>query len=289
MAMELESLQRIFAAALGDSQYESPLLSRLKPVPSTSSLDPARVDRGEAADTHAHDASDQSLRRRVGLYRGNVRGQWRAALANAYPVLLALTGDTYFDALSLAYARAHPSHSGDLNRFGDALSSFIEQYEQHSRFRYFGDMARLEWSLHVASFAADVEAFTPQQWFEIGQERLLRARLLVNPACTAIASQHAIADIWLAHQPGGVFPQDIHVPSWTVVVRPLWRPTILVHTAAAYAAFVALQRGNTLDEALDVAFALDPEFDFASQWHTWISTSAITGAVSVHELSNRHF
>jgi hypothetical protein len=180
MAMELESLQRIFAAALGDSQYESPLLSRLKPVPSTSSLDPARVDRGEAADTHAHDASDQSLRRRVGLYRGNVRGQWRAALANAYPVLLALTGDTYFDALSLAYGRAHPSHSGDLNRFGDALPSFIEQYEQHSRFRYFGDMARLEWSLHVASFAADVEAFTPQQWFEIGQERLLRAQLLVN-------------------------------------------------------------------------------------------------------------
>jgi hypothetical protein len=38
-----------------------------------------------------------------------------------------------------------------------------------------------------------------------------------------------------------------------------------------------------------VAFALDPEFDFTSQWHAWISTSAITGAVSVHELSDPHF
>ncbi|MGA7817229.1 putative DNA-binding domain-containing protein [Caballeronia sp.] len=286
MATQLESLQRMFAAALGDAQYEPPLLSRLKPVPPISSSDPGRVDRGEAADTRALAAADDALRRRIALYRGNVRGQWRAALANAYPVLLALGGDAYFDALSLAYARAHPSESGDLIGFGDALPSFIEQYEQDSRFRYFGDMARLEWSLHVASFAADVEAFTPQHWIEIGQERLLQARLVVNEACVAIASQHAITDIWLAHQPGGVFPQDVDVPSWTLVVRPLWRPTTLVHSAAAHAAFVALQRGNTLNEALDAAFALDPEFDFASQWHAWISTSAITGTVSVHERSN---
>jgi hypothetical protein len=287
MATQLESLQQMFAAALGDAEYERPLLSRVKPVPSISSLDPPRVNRGATSDTCAH--TDDVLHRRIGLYRGNVRGQWRAALANAYPVLLALTGDTYFDALSLAYGRAHPSQSGDLNCFGDALPSFIERYEQDPRFRYFGDVARLEWALHVASFAADVSAFTPQHWFEIGQERLLQAQLVVHGACTAIASRHAIAHIWLAHQPGGVFPQDVDVPSWTLVVRPLWRPTVLVHSEAAHAAFVALQRGKTLDEALDAAFALDPEFDFASQWHAWISTAAITGALSVHERSKPHF
>ena len=99
-------------------------------------------------------------------------------------------------------------------------------------------------------------------------------------ACTTLASRHAIADIWLAHQPGGVLPRRLHVPTWALVVRPLWRPTILVHSAAAHAAFVALQRGKTLNEALDAAFALDPKFDFTSQWQAWISAVAITGAVT---------
>ncbi|KVG67766.1 hypothetical protein WJ33_24635 [Burkholderia ubonensis] len=220
------------------------------------------------------------LHERVGLYRGNVRSRWHAALANAYPVLLALVGDAYFDTLSLAYARAHPSGSGDLNRFGDALPAFIGEYERDSRFRYLADVARVEWALHVACFAADASVFTPQQWLELGDERLLEAQLSVHPACTAIASDYAIADIWRAHQPGGTSPRRLDESTWALVVRPVWQPAILVHSEAAHSAFVALQSGNTLAVALDAAFAIDPEFDFAAQWHAWIAASAITGTAS---------
>jgi hypothetical protein len=283
MSGQLESLQQAFASALLDAENERPLLGRVKPVPPVSGFAPAQVNAGVLSETHtsiaASSDADDPVRRRIGLYRGNVRAHWRSALASAYPVLLALVGDDYFEGLSHAYACAHPSRSGDLNRFGDALPTFIDSYEQNARFRYFADVARLEWSLHVAHFAADVTSLTPQQWLEIGHERLLDTRFVVHPACTAIASRHAVAEIWFAHQPGGVFPERLDVPTWMLVVRPLWQPTVLVQSAAAHAAFIAMQRGRSLSEALDAAFALDPEFDFTSQWQKWISAAAITGPV----------
>ncbi|KVG51734.1 hypothetical protein WJ33_11030 [Burkholderia ubonensis] len=260
MATTLESLQRDFAKALDDSRREPSLVARVKPL-----LPPAAA------------GSDAILRQRIGLYRGNLRAHWRAALANAYPVLLALGGDAWFDGLSLAYARAHPSRGGDLNRFGDALPAFVGAYERDARFRYFADVARVEWALHDASFAADVTPFTPQQWRDLARERLLDARLAVNPACAAIASAYAVADIWFAHQPGGRFPDRLDVPQRALVVRPLWQPTVLVHSEAAHTAFVALQRGSTLAEALDAAFAVDPQFDFSAQWGAWTAASAIIG------------
>ncbi|WP_080424573.1 DNA-binding domain-containing protein [Burkholderia ubonensis] len=282
MASQLESLQQIFARALDDPAQEGSLLRLVKPWSPVSGSASGQVGAHAMHELQFPVATgfDEVLHERVGLYRGNVRSRWRAALANAYPVLLALVGDAYFDALSLAYARTHPSGSGDLNRFGDALPAFIGEYEQDSRLRYFADVARVEWALHVACFAADASVFTPQQWLELGDERLLEAQLSVHPACTAIASDYAIADIWRAHQPGGTFPRRLDGPAWALVVRPVWQPTILVHSEAAHAAFIALQSGSTLAVALDAACAIDPEFDFAAQWHAWIAASAITGTIA---------
>ncbi|WP_322059059.1 DNA-binding domain-containing protein [Paraburkholderia sp. J63] len=264
----LASLQEAFAAMLYDPSTDIALAGHLLPA-----------------------APNAALQERLGLYRGNVRASRRAALASAYPVLAALVGDAYFDALALAYARAHPSRDADLNRFGAALPAFIERYETDARYAYFGDVARLEWALHVAAFAADAEPLTPAQWQAIGAERLLSARLAVHPACAALASRYAALAIWCAHQHAdtkaddknhddksrNAWPEHIDTPCWTLVVRPRWRPAALAHTQAAHEAFVALQRGATLDEALECAFAIDEAFDFASQWRMWIEAGAIVG------------
>ncbi|CAN0625258.1 DUF2063 domain-containing protein [Burkholderia multivorans] len=279
MSGQLASLQQIFAKALDDPRHEPSLVALVKPLwPEPGATDARRGERaGRDSPPPIAAGSDEILRHRVGLYRGNVRAHWRTALANAYPVLLALGGEAWFDALSLAYARAHPSRSGDLNCFGDALPAFVGEFERDAHFRYFVDIARLEWALHAAAFAADVTPFTPQQWLELADERLLDARVAVHPACAAIASDYAIADIWFAHQPGGTFPKRLDVPARALVVRPRWQPAVLVHSEAAHTAFIALQRGGTLAETLDAAFSIDPQFDFAAQWRAWIAASAITG------------
>ncbi|MDR3099354.1 MAG: DNA-binding domain-containing protein [Paraburkholderia sp.] len=264
----LALLQTAFAAALDDPAADAALAEHLR-----------------AAGPNA------ALHERLGLYRGNVRATRRAALASAYPVLAALVGEAYFDALALAYARAHPSRDADLNRFGAALPAFIERYETDARYAYFGDVARLEWALHMAAFAADAEPLAPAQWQAIGAERLMTSRLAVHPACTALASNHAALAIWRAHRHDSqnlddnsregtredAWPVRVDAPDWTLVARPRWRPAALAHTQAAHEAFVALQSGATLDDALETAFSIDGAFDFANQWRTWIEAGAIVG------------
>ncbi|HEY1608454.1 MAG TPA: DNA-binding domain-containing protein [Paraburkholderia sp.] len=263
---DLESVQRAFADALDDPRHGARLSVHLRGhAPATT---PSRTPTA---------ATEAAFDTRIAPYRGNVRAARRRALASAYPVLLALTGDDYFDALSVAYARANPSTDADLNRFGAALPDFIARYEPDPRYAYFGDVARLEWALHEAAFAGDPVPLTPQQWLDLGTAALSGARLAIHPACVALASRHSVDAIWRAHRPGGAWPARIDAPSWLLVIRPQWRPLVLMQTAAAHAAFVALQRGATLDEALDAAFDIDSRFDFATQWRTWIDAAAIVG------------
>jgi hypothetical protein len=279
MPTPLESLQRMFAESLEGEQR--PVLALLQCTAAEADHAQARGDSSayateQAPYSNGNELAD-NLRQRVDLYRSSIRANRRTALAGTYPVLLALVGEAYFDALSVAYAQAYPSQSGDLNRFGAALPAFIETYEQGPRFRYFADLARLEWSLHLAYFAADANVLTQEEWTAIHPEDLLDSKLAVHPACALIASRYAVAEIWSAHQPGGAIPADLESPTYALVVRPQWQPYILVQSAAAHAAFDALQRGATLNEALDSAFKIDVEFDFTSQWRAWIAASAITG------------
>jgi hypothetical protein len=255
----LSALQIEFAATLLDASRTSALMEKLS-----------------RADEAVLDPSLSRLNDRVGLYRGNVHAHRRAALANAYPVLLSLVGDDYFDALSRAYGLAYPSQSGDLNQFGGRLATFIATYESNPKFAYFSDMARLEWALHQAHYAQDVTPFTADDWASVG-DGLLDARLAVHPACVAIESSFAIADIWLAHQPGGEFPAAIEAPSYALVVRPAWQAGVLIQPEAAHRAFVALQDGRTLNEALDIAFSFDETFDFATQWKVWVEGAVVGG------------
>jgi hypothetical protein len=261
MTASLESLQRSFAQSLDSEQQ--PVLPFLH----------APLQRNAARD-------ETMLRERLDLYASAIRARQRAALANAYPVLLAEIGDERFDALSIAYAQAHPSPGGDLTRFGMSLPAFIERDDIEPCFRYCADLARLEWALHVAYFAADITPLEQQAWLAMHADALLDARLAVHPACQLISSLYAIAGIWKAHvQPGSRVPANVDLPTCVLVVRPRWQPEVVVQSASAHVALGALQRGATLDEALDAAFEIDAAFDFTSQLQIWISSCAITGVV----------
>src|SRR5258706_1360254 len=104
MSAPLERLQADFAAALIDSGAAAAVV-------------PALVSR------------DARTLERIALYRGNVVAAWEKALANAYPVVRALVGDEFFHGLARAYGRAHPSASGDLNRFGARFAEFVAGFE----------------------------------------------------------------------------------------------------------------------------------------------------------------
>jgi len=216
----------------------------------------------------------------LALYRGNLHAAWSRALAESYPVLRALVGSEFFDVLASVYGRAHPSLSGDLNEFGAHLSTFIADFEPAAAYPYFKDIARLEWALHRAYYADNAEPWSAEQWLHTEQDALLDSRIRMHPACTLIESRFRVAEVWRAHQDKGVaFPSQWEATSYALVVRPHWRPDVVDVTQAGYALLGTLMNMGTLEQGLDAALSIDPEFDFSAQWTVLMTSNALLGVI----------
>jgi uncharacterized protein len=166
----------------------------------------------------------------------------------------------------------HPSKEGDLNRFGAQFAAFLDDFPHVADYPYFPDMARLEWAVHCAHYADNPAPLDAAAFAQLTPEQLDAARLVFHPACAPIASDWAVVAIWQAHRPGAEagFPQRIDARDYGLVVRPQWKVEVVPINAAACAALLALQQGDTLGAALDAALEIDVEFDFGTQLQQWL-------------------
>ncbi|MEG0880625.1 MAG: DUF692 family protein [Janthinobacterium sp.] len=216
---------------------------------------------------------------RFSLYRGNLSATWRRTLGHAYPVVLALVGEDFFGGLARAYGGQYPSDSADLNQFGDRFADFLADFPPVDELPYLPDMARLEWAVHLAHYAADAQGLAPEALAALHPDQLEARRFSLHPACVLLASDWQVAALWQAHQEGegqGMFPQDMRGASQALVCRPRWKAQVLVVDAAAHAALLALQQGQTFGAALDAAFGLDPAFDLAAHLRQWLAHAVLT-------------
>jgi uncharacterized protein (UPF0276 family) len=260
-ASELEQTQAAFADALFDAGKEHRALPLFK---------------GDMA----------LVEQRFALYRGNLSGTWDKTLANAYPVLQTLVGEEFFAALAREYGKAHPSTDGDLNRFGEHFGEFLSGFEHVAEYPYFPDMARLEWALHRAHYADGAAMLDNGALSALAAEQMDTARLKLHPACSLFSSPWAIVDLWQAHQPGREqeFPAELAQASRAVIARPHWKCEVLPLSAAAHAMLGCLAAGESLGAALDVALALDEQFDFATWLRQWLQAGIFISLNLEHDL-----
>jgi hypothetical protein len=193
-------------------------------------------------------------------------------------VLRQLVGEEFFSALSRAYGMAHPSRDADLNLFGGSFAGFLENFEHVADYPYMPDMARLEWALHRAYFAADARALEAAELGALTPAQLEAARFTLAPACCLLRSEWAVAALWQAHQAGsGVdFPSDMAAPGFAVVARPHWKAELVPLSRAAHAALEVLAQGGTFGAALDAAFEFDENFDVSAHLREWLELSLLT-------------
>jgi hypothetical protein len=223
----------------------------------------------------AHCKGDDN-QHRLALYRGNLTATWDKTLSNVYPVLRELVGEEFFGGLSREYGFAHPSDSGDLNLFGAAFAEFLAGFPHVTDYPYLPDMARLEWALHRAHYAADATGIAAQRIAALGPEQIESVCLKLSPACALLASEWAIAPLWRAHQPGGAgFPADMQRETYAVVARPAWKTQVLELGKAAHAALTVLAAGGNVGAALDAAFELDEEFAVPFHLQQWLEHALI--------------
>jgi uncharacterized protein (UPF0276 family) len=234
-----------------------------------------------AADALLPRFKGEDRQHRFALYRGNLTATWDKTLSSAYPVLRMLVGEEFFTGLSREYGMAHPSENGDLNLFGAGFADFLAAFPHVADYPYLPDMARLEWALHRAHYAADADGVAAARFAALDPEAFEQACLRLHPACALLASEWAIAPLWRAHQPGHEdgFPADMHRSSWCVVARPGWKTALLELDEAAHAALTVLAAGGSVGAALDAAFELDEAFAVPVHLQQWLAQGLIVDII----------
>jgi uncharacterized protein len=218
---------------------------------------------------------------RLAVYRGNVLANATKALACAYPVVRKIVGEEFFDAMAREFAREHPSRGGDLNRYGEQLGGFLERFPHAADLPYLPDVARMEWLVHRAHYAADAPPFDASSLARLAPEDypLLRPRL--TSACSLLESAWPLERIWAIHQDDyqGVFEIDLHAGSDRILVhRPRWRAAVLSLAPGDFAFLNNAFQGRALGEALE-AGETDVNFDPSTALARWIQAGVIASLV----------
>jgi hypothetical protein len=220
----LAQLQRAFAAALHDGA-EGAIADRVR-------------------------AAGAPVQARIGQYVRNMGANRHDALAAAYPVVRRLVGDAFFAGMARRYGAEHPSRSGDLHLFGDALDRFIAAYAPARGLAYLADVARLEWACHECFHAADVQ-FDASALAWVPARRRHELRLRLHPAVRLLESPHPIVAIWEGNQPGNDgTPARAAGPDRALVWRDRLEVRVRCLERAEWELLRSLARGATLEDAV---------------------------------------
>ncbi len=144
------------------------------------------------------------------VYRANAAALAARALAAAFPTVEQLMGPKSFATLARAHWFAHPPARGDLGWWGEDFPTAMEQDSQLSEEAYLPDVARLDWAVHRASFAADDQA-APEGLPLLGEADPQQLHLRLRAGTAVIASAYPIVEIWRAHQQPAAAPQELPV------------------------------------------------------------------------------
>jgi hypothetical protein len=218
---------------------------------------------------------------RLAIYRGNVVANTARALAAAYPVIGKVVGDEFFDGLAREYCREHPSVSGDLNELGEHFADFVSVFPPAQPLPYLPAVARLEWLVHGAHYAADHAPLDPGCVASITEKDYARLALKFHPAVALLAAPYPVCRIWEVHQDDyqGEIAVDLDSGSDRgIVYRPQFRVTVATLAEGEFAFLTAIKRGELLGTALTCALGADAQFDLSDSLHRWVAANIIVNA-----------
>jgi len=215
---------------------------------------------------------------RLGVYRGNVHANCAKALAATYPIVRKIVGEDFFVGLAREYANTHPSTSGDLNAFGDALPEFVAAFPHTADLPYLPDVARMEWLAHRAYFAGDAVPLELARLRGVAPADLAKLCPVLAPACALLESRWPLARVWEVHQAD--YPGEIAVdlnagPDRILVHRPVWRPRVASLSTGDSRFLASAIEGRSLGVALEAALASDSSFEPGAALSRWFEAGVI--------------
>ncbi|HEU0198525.1 MAG TPA: DNA-binding domain-containing protein [Nevskiaceae bacterium] len=215
---------------------------------------------------------------RLSIYRRSCNETQTAALRTTYPAVVALVGETSFDQSARNYRRAHPSRSGNLQVFGDALADYLATVPGCRPLPYLPDVARLEWLRQQAILAPSAAPLSPENVADAWHGEAESIRIVLHPSVHCLDSRYPVLTIWNY----ALRPADTNLvlgnDGENVV---MWREEDEVAMdavdPASFACITALAHELTLDEACTAAVSIDSGFDFAACLESLVAHGLVTG------------
>ena len=217
---------------------------------------------------------------RASIYRTNILGNYRKALAATYPVVLRLVGAPFFNAAIDAFVRAHPSTRGDINRYGGELPRFLAVYAPARGLPYLPDVARLEWAIDQANIAADAPPLDLAALENVPADALGELRFVLHPSALLVVSPYPILHIWRVNQPDYAGESAVDLGEGgdaLLVLRTAQGVSIEPLARGEQALLAALSAGATLADATQRAATAEPAFDLTASLRRYVAAQAIVG------------
>jgi hypothetical protein len=200
---------------------------------------------------------------RLAVYRNNVVASLTAALQDTFPVTRRIVDGRFFAFAVQEFIRTSPPARPCLAEYGAALADFLAAFPPSRELVYLPDVARLEWLLHRAAQAPEIQPMSPTSLHAVPAEDTERLRLQFLPALGYFQSRWPIDRIWCASQDGGSDETiDLDAGGTLLEVgRPDGGVEFRQLPAAVFAFRRALSAGETLGIAAEAALTLDDDVD----------------------------
>ena len=253
----------------------------------------ARVGSNPLDASNPSGAAEESLARRgLRAYQSHGLALAERALGAAFPVIAQLMGEENFTALAQHFWRQQPPTCGDMARWGERLANFLSAAPQLAAEPYLADVARVEWALHRASFAADASSDLAS-FACLSAEPPAMPSLKLSPGVWLLASAFPVASLIDAHRlpPANRQPALADAAALlagcigenVLVWREGFRALVKCIGAAEQALLAALLAGDSLDAALTKASRAEeryyqPTFDFTEWLTNAVKIGLVTGA-----------
>ena len=214
--------------------------------------------------------------KRFAVYRNNVFVSLVEALKARFPAVQKAVGPAFFEALARDYAGTHIPVSPLMMHYGDDFPDFIETFPPLADFPWMGDLARAERAITQSYHAADAKPLGPEAFAAIAAEDLAQLHLTLHPALRLVESRFPVATLWqMNHGQVEMTVLDDYPAETALIHRPHFAVSVKAMSPAGGMFLKALQSGQSLAEAAEIAAAFHPAFDLAAHLHLLIADGLV--------------
>lgn len=225
---------------------------------------PEAVEKPEASVAALFTAAPGVLPERLQIYRNTIVGTLTDLLLATYPTVKALTGEDFAIVMLRSYVLAHPPREACLARYGGRVPDFIVDFAPAAGIRYLPDVARLEWVMNEAYYAADDIALSPLELQAIPADQLSDMKLRPRASVRMMKSNWPLETIRTFCNEKN--PGTLNLGGGGVrllVYRPELKVEILPLDADEFEFFAVILEGLPLGAALEKTLAAFPTFDLS--------------------------